>query len=204
MHNNALIYDIEIIKAVPDKKMPKIEGLEYCAGWHDHANMGISVIGAYDYAENRYRVFCKDNFDEFAKLLAVRRPLVTFNGLNFDNRVIDAVMKIGYEPDEGDYDILVEMWRAAGLGPQFKFPTHVGFSLDAVCKVNFGTEKSGSGGKAPIDWQAGRIGTVIDYCLNDVKLTKQLYDIILMTGLLLDPRNGQSKLIMRMPEVIKP
>lgn len=39
---NALIYDIEIVKGIPDKKKTMLEGIEYCAGWEDHANMGIS------------------------------------------------------------------------------------------------------------------------------------------------------------------
>jgi hypothetical protein len=60
-----LIYDIEIEKGIPDKKNPREPDIAYCAGWDDHANMGISVIGAYD-SQTGYRVFLKDNFDEFS------------------------------------------------------------------------------------------------------------------------------------------
>lgn len=56
-----LVYDIEIIKAIPQKDSPKKQGIEYCKGWHDHQNMGISVIGAYSFEDDRYRVFTKDN-----------------------------------------------------------------------------------------------------------------------------------------------
>lgn len=69
MTRDTVIYDIEIIKAVPDRKFPRSEGVEYCAGWDDHAGMGVSVIGAYDYFTGRARVFCKDNFDEFRNLI---------------------------------------------------------------------------------------------------------------------------------------
>ena len=50
-----LVYDIETTKAVPDRA-PNVAGIEYCGGWEDHANMGISVICAYDYTTDRYRV----------------------------------------------------------------------------------------------------------------------------------------------------
>ena len=52
----ALIYDIEIIKAIPSKNGERITGIEYCEGWKDHANMGISVIGAMTWPEGRKNI----------------------------------------------------------------------------------------------------------------------------------------------------
>jgi hypothetical protein len=62
MINTALVYDLEIIKAIPERDGSRLDGYDYCEGWHDHANMGVSVIGAFDYVEQRYRVFCWSNF----------------------------------------------------------------------------------------------------------------------------------------------
>lgn len=185
----ALIYDIEIVKAIPTSKEPLIEGIEYCGGWHDHANMGISVIGAFDYSENRYRVFCKDNFIEFMELCAESDLLVTFNGLSFDDKVIAAT--IGAMPNVRPYDLLVEVWAAHGLGPQFRYPSHAGFGLDACCEANFDMNKSGNGALAPVLWQQGKIAQVIDYCLNDVRLTKQLFEAVLLKGEILCPKTRQ-------------
>ena len=50
-----VVYDIEIQKGILGKKEKPVPGIEYCNGWNDHANMGISVICAYDYEEDRYR-----------------------------------------------------------------------------------------------------------------------------------------------------
>jgi hypothetical protein len=196
---NAVVYDIEIINAIPDKKSLPVEGITYCAGWGDHTNMGISVIGAYDYITERYRVFCADNFDEFRKLCGERKCLVTFNGLSFDNKVICAYLGAKFEETENDYDLLAEMWVAAGLARAFAYPTHVGFSLDATAKANLDAVKTGTGALAPIDWQRGKIGSVIDYCLNDVKLTKGLFDAVLRGYVLRDPRNPGKFLTMRKP-----
>ncbi|RQZ17261.1 hypothetical protein DIE15_12370 [Burkholderia sp. Bp9031] len=181
---NSLIYDIEIAKAILGRGETRVDGIQYCDGWHDHAGMGISVIGAYDYAESRYRVFCRDNFEEFFALCADRAPLVSFNGIGFDDKVLacESGFTDGFFPDVTRYDLLAEIWRAAGLDPTFGGNSHTGYGLDATCEVNFGIRKSGNGAHAPIAWQQGRIGEVIDYCINDIRLTKRLFDWAVIHG----------------------
>lgn len=203
---NALIYDIEIEKAICGKNEERLAGYDYCDGWQDHANMGISVIGAYDYAEDRYRVFCKDNMHEFAEAVEKTDLLVGFNNIAFDNAVIRAcwepLVKMPENWADKSYDLLVEIWRCVGLGPAFVYPTHMGFGLDAMCEKNFGTKKSGHGAKAPIYWQRGAIGNVIDYCLNDVRLTKQLFDAVLRGDAIKSPKDG-ANLTLRNPNALE-
>lgn len=194
-----IIYDIEIVKAIKNKNDQPIEGIKYCDGWQDHANMGVSVIGCYDYNDDRYRVFCEDNFSDFAELIESDDTVVGFNSIAFDNAVIHA-STITEIPRDKSYDILVEIWHGAGLSENFKYPSHVGFGLDACCLANFGTRKSGHGAMAPVDWQRGKIGSVIDYCLNDVKLTKQLLDLIIERGEIIDPRNHNKTIKVRKPK----
>lgn len=185
-----IVYDIEIIKGIPDKRNPKQDDIEYCKGWTDHANMGISVIGVYDYYYDEYRVFCDDNIYELAMLIDERDTIVGFNNIGFDNKVM---AHNGFNVDvlnDKSFDVLVEIWRGAGLGPTFKFPSHIGYSLDAVCKANMGTQKTGHGAQAPIMWQRGQVGGVIDYCLHDVKMTKDLVDYITQYGAIKSPKNG--------------
>lgn len=191
-----LIYDIEIEKGVVGKGEERLAGYEYCAGWHDHGNMGVSVIGAYDYAQDRYRVFCLDNAHEFAQAVDDAELIVSFNGIAFDNCVIEACWGPALKMPDGwkakSYDLLVEIWAAAGLGPKFEYPSHIGYGLDAVCARNFGTKKTGHGGMAPIHWQRKMIGNVIDYCLNDVRLTKQIFDRALNGDPVLSPKTGDA------------
>lgn len=193
--SDALIYDIEILRAIPPRDPNHREqGIEYCAGWHDHQNMGVTVIGGYDYAEARYRVFCPDNHAEFFALAQERAPLVGFNSIAFDNAVLIAAYPqhdsiLHDEPPGRCYDLLREIWAAAGLGPEFNAGTHANYGLNAMCEMNFGTHKTGHGGLAPVLWQRGRLGEVIDYCLNDVRLTKQLFDKVLADGTLISPKD---------------
>ena len=39
-----LIYDIEIVKAILKRGETSQEGIEYCGGFDDHVNAGVSVI----------------------------------------------------------------------------------------------------------------------------------------------------------------
>jgi hypothetical protein len=196
-----LIYDCEIKKAILSKTESPIEGIEYCEGWRDFEGMGISCIGAYDYHTDRYRVFCEDNFPEFQALVDSHEVIIGFNSIGFDNPLCAANGIV--VPDEKSYDALVEVWLAAGLGPMFRYPSHMGFGLDAICKVNFGLEKSGHGAVAPVQWQRGQIGSVIDYCLNDVKITKRLTDCIEQHGTIKDPTDTKRILTVRRPSLPK-
>ncbi len=199
MSLNAVVYDIEIVKAVPTRGVENTPGIEYCKGWGDKKNMGISVLGAYDFVDERYRVICEDNKEEWLDLINDRDLIVSFNGIKFDNEVVKHVW--GYEvPLEKNYDILVEMWRAKGFNPDaFVNETHGGHGLDVTCKANGLQSKTGHGAFAPIEWQRGNIGHVIDYCLQDVKLTKELFEAIMEYGWIDDPKSHGARIIMRPP-----
>lgn len=207
-----LIYDIEIEKAIEEGKNDgfRIEGVKYCDGWHDHKGMGISCVCAYDYEQDRYRTFFKDNCAEFLALALSHDTLIGFNNIGFDNKVLLAqewfpmeVNGMAYLWDEKSYDLLREIWIAAGLGPKFVYPTHAGYGLDAVIKANaeiiggnFG--KTGHGAVAPVDFQSGNYGRLVDYCLSDVWLTKKLFDLVYSGSILIDPKTGKD-LILRTP-----
>ena len=186
-----LIYDVEIVAAIPPKETDEyLEGIEYCGGWEDKASMGVAVICAWDSLEDRYRVFCEDNFKEFEMLVKQSDPIVGFNSITHDDVVCGHVgLKV-----HTDYDLLQELWVAAGLGRKYEHPTHAGFGLDAVAIANLGTGKTMLSESAPVLWQRGEIGAVIDYCLEDVRLTKLLMDNVLDDqGRLVDPRDYLNK-----------
>jgi len=182
-----LIYDIEIKRAIP-QTTPRLVDIDYCGGWTDYENMGISVVGVYDYYADRHRVFTDSNKEEFLRLLESHDVLVGFNNIGFDNKVINACWG-DIEGKYAYYDILRETWAGVGLGPDFDPDTHSGYDLDSVCRANFGLRKSGNGAMAPVEWQRGWYGNVIDYCLNDVRLTKMLLGKIIADGYIRSPRN---------------
>ena len=188
---DAVVYDIEIIKAIQGKNEDRLEGIEYCNGWHDHEGMGISVIGAYDFVEDRYRTFCEDNITEFLALVDNRKVRISFNGVGFDDKVINSCITCGVSLLKDHYDILREIWLHRGLNPdRFNWRTHGGFGLDAMCQANGLGGKTGNGALAPVQWQRGQIGSVIDYCLQDIKLTKDLF-VLSQQGKIKSPKGGE-------------
>jgi len=192
-----LVYDLEIVKGIIKKGEEKLEDIEYCKGWHDHEGMGVSVIGAYDSVQDTFRVFCADNFGEFEDLMNDRGVLVSFNGVGFDNKVLTA-NEINV-PEDKCYDILREIWICCGYNPdKFYWKTHGGFGLDAMAEANYLGGKTGHGALAPVDWQRGNIGAVIDYCLQDVRLTRDLFRLLHVKELI-SPKGG----IMKLREVLK-
>ena len=185
-----LIYDCEIIKAIRDPKKVDLAHIEYCNGWDDYENMGISVIGVNFITTGIDRVFNHTidvDLQSFKLGLDRTDVLVGFNNQSFDDKLIKAN---GFVIPEHvvNYDLLAEIWEGAGLGREFIYPTHAGFGLDAICKANGLGEKSGDGANAAILWQKGKHQEVIDYCENDIRLTRKLFDLIQETGEIRDPR----------------
>ena len=184
-----LAYDCEIENCIPNRGEPIEEGLNYCQGWGDHAGMGISVITVYTAPDDRYRVYCKDNLEEFAKLVAwaeeQRLEIVGFNSIGFDDKLC-AANGINIRTT---YDLLCEVRIASGQPPYYvKGKTRAGYNLDAIAKATFGRGKTGSGALAPVMWQRGQIGAVINYGLYDIQLTKRLFD---NRHQLIDPTTGE-------------
>jgi hypothetical protein len=128
--------------------------------------------------------------------------MVGFNNVRFDDRVLyHANWPLTYPPAPR-YDILAELWRAKGMDPDNFSDAHKGHGLDACARANGLPGKNGNGAVAPILWQYGKIGTVIDYCLDDVRLTERLFHTIVKVGGLIDPVDGKTFVAMRSPRVV--
>jgi hypothetical protein len=184
-----IVYDVEIKRPVPDKRSDPIEGITYCNGWRDYAGMGVAVVCAYDYDADAYRVYCEDNLFCLQNLIDRHDLVVGFNSYNFDDPVM-AAHGIRIDPGQS-YDLLHEIARAKGY-EKFNPGQCRGYGLDAVARANLnGMGKIGDGALAPVYWQNGMIGTVIDYCLGDVRLTRGLMDLVIDRGFLICPNTGE-------------
>lgn len=186
-----LVYDCEIIK-IPSNNVA-VEGMDdgfsYCSGWEDFENMGISVICAADLKESftwTFGLWNSNHIREFHQLSSFYRdselPICGFNSLKFDDNLCRAN---GIEV-QTTFDLLVEICKAAYGSPDWEDqPEGYSYSLAAIAKAN-GLEKTGNGANAAKLWQQGKHQEVIDYCMNDVKVTKQLI-LKLLDGQLIDP-----------------
>ena len=174
-----VIYDCEIVNAIPGRGEERLPDIQYCNGWTDYRGMGVSVITAYVWNEG-YRVFLEDNIDSFAEL--VQDPdtlLIGFNNRSFDDRLLEGALGLQV-PEERSWDLMQAVQNAGAAR----------VSLDTLSRANFLPGKKGSGAFAPILWQRGKVGQVIDYALMDTMLTKNLVELVL-AGRLRDPESGR-------------
>ena len=186
-----LILDCEIKKLIKNKKEAIKEGYVYANGWNDYLGMGISIVGGYSYKYEHYRHWTDSLLPDLQKVIDEHDLIVGFNILNFDWKLLEA---FGVQiPRDKIYDIYLEIKRAANVG---KFEK--GFNLKNLALINNISQKSGHGAQAPEMWQQGKETEVIDYCLQDVKVTKELLDLI-MEGKLQDPRNPERILNVEKP-----
>lgn len=190
-NKNFLVYDIEIINAIPPAgDSNRIPGIEYCSGWLDYKNIGISVICAYSYADKKFHTFTADTgFSEFQKMTK-SAVVVGFNSESFDDNVCRANnirIKTGY-------DILREIYQAKGMDPYPEIFTdeYKGYGLDAIAQANRLGKKSGRGDLAAIWWQHGKKEKVVSYCLQDVVLTQKIFDMVLDGKVFRCPVSGGS------------
>lgn len=184
MTPRCIVYDIEIVKAIPDKKAPRLEGIEYCGGWRDFLGMGIAVLCAVDMDEAVPRVFLQDNLPKFAEW-SKGAILCGHSNHQFDDELVRAH---GLWQAAGSYDILRHLREAVGEPMDFTpGRTKGGRRVDDLARVNLGIQKSMDGGMAPVRWQQGAHGEVVDYCLRDISIEARLFSL---RQHLIDPVSG--------------
>jgi DEAD/DEAH box helicase domain-containing protein len=103
---------------------------------------------------------------------------VSYNGKAFDLPVL-LKHRIVITPNQ-HCDLLEEIHRA----------TRRRVKLDDLAKANLGLSKSGSGAAAPYEWQRGKFGSVVSYCLNDCFVLLKVYQKAREQGFLLNPYDG--------------
>lgn len=161
---NIVIYDLEIKKPI-----------EECSrGWASHDEMGISVGCAFDYRQMKYRVFMDDNIIQLVDRLNEPDTLVVaFNHINFDNILLRAVgLPLKEDAELNNYDMLLVSREGSGCNDKFA----KGFKLDDhLHKLNLPV-KTANGANAPIMYKEGRLGELVDYCLNDVTVERYLFE----------------------------
>lgn len=190
----AVVYDVEIVAAIPDFGKVRDPNLFYCGGWEDYEGMGISVVTAYDFVDSSWNVYLQDNLHQFKTLVNSRRTLIGFNNERFDNNVLRANGFI--LPQEKSWD----NWRAiVDTQPQGQ---RKGFSLNDLLVANGLQSKTGLGSDAPMLAQTGRWGELINYCMSDT--AKQLKILRLTcSNMLKNPKNGEYMAVKPPWETIK-
>lgn len=152
-------------------------------GSYDHTKLLISVVGVYFYETDEYRAYEVDELKELWPRLEHADRIIGYNSIGFDM----PVMNNYYAGDLlklPQLDILAEIHKALGFR----------LKLDDVAAASVGHRKSGHGLQAVEWWRNGEKDKVKKYCLDDVKVTKDVYEYGLKyKALAYEDRLGQRK-----------
>ncbi len=149
------------------------------AGSNDPVDLDISVVCLYDSETDQYSSFEQKDFPKLWPILEKADMLVTFNGDHFDIPLLNKYYA-GDLTKIKSLDLLAEIKKS--LGRRIK--------LDNIAEATLGKNKIAHGLEAIAWWKAGEIDKIIKYCLEDVKITKEVYEYALKNKSLKYPDLG--------------
>ncbi|MBI4155759.1 MAG: ribonuclease H-like domain-containing protein [Candidatus Zambryskibacteria bacterium] len=161
-----IVFDIETRNVFQDVGSDKPEDLD------------ISVVCLYDYETNTYHSFLQEEFDKMWPILEKADVLISYNGDHFDIPLLNKYCKAagrGEITKIRSLDILKEIRNCYGRR----------MKLDQVAEGTLGINKSGNGLDAIVWWRNGEIEKIRKYCLDDVRITKDVYEYALKNKKLL-------------------
>ena len=127
--------------------------------------LGVSVVGIYDYLTQSYECYEEKEMLQLDKRLRETDLLIGFNIRRFDLPVLAPYLFTSIE-NLPVLDLLDAIEKARGHRA----------SLDSIAKPTLKLHKSGTGEDALTLFQEGKIEELKRYCLDDVRLTKEVYD----------------------------
>ncbi len=130
----------------------------------DFSNLEITVLGVHDSLDNTMKGFYKDELRDAWPLFEAADIIVGYNSEHFDIPILNKYYA-GDLTKIKSVDLLKEVKNV--LGRRLK--------LDNLAEATLGAGKSGHGLEAVEWWKQGLRQKVLDYCLDDVRITNELY-----------------------------
>ena len=156
-----LIFDIETRNIFDD------------VGKADPTLLDISIVCAYDSETDEYTSYLQEELPKLWPLVEKSDVLITLNGDHFDIPLLNKYYG-GDLTKIKSLDILVEIRKSLGRR----------IGLANIAEATLGYGKSGHGLQAVEWWKKGDIESIRKYCIQDVKVTKEVYEYALKNGTL--------------------
>jgi len=148
-------------------------------GGQEHIpKLSMSFVGVYSYKQDQYLSFFEKEFPALKSLLQRAGLIIGFSTNRFDIPVLSHHFNLNLKTIES-LDILDDIEEKLGH--------RVG--LDLLAHTNLGVGKTSHGLEAITFYKEGRFEELEKYCINDVKITKDLYELGKKQGHLLVPTN---------------
>jgi DEAD/DEAH box helicase domain-containing protein len=148
-------------------------------GGQEHlTDLNISFVGIYSYDKNQYLSFFENELDKLSLVFKNAGLIIGFSINRFDIPILNKYLNFDALEIER-LDILDEIEEKLGH--------RIGLGQLAYTNLKIG--KTAHGLEAIKFYKEGRLEDLKNYCLNDVKITKDLYELGLKQGYLLVPTN---------------
>lgn len=137
----------------------------------DPTNLELAVVGVHDSQTDEYRCFQQHELPQLWPIMERADILIGYNSDHFDIPILNKY----YAGDLAaikSVDIMKEVRNV--LGRRLR--------LDNLAEATLGKKKSGNGLEAVRWWKQGLVEKVMAYCLDDVRITKELYDYARQNG----------------------
>ena len=127
--------------------------------------LGVSVLCAYSYDEDKFYSFEEKDLSSFEKMLFAAGRVIGFNIKGFDIPVLRPYLNLSPVTVP-----LLDLMDDVVAGVGFRV------SLDNLCQTTLGASKSAHGLDAVKWYREGKMEEIKKYCTDDVRLTRDLYE----------------------------
>ncbi len=163
-------FDLETIKSAQE-----------VGGWSYLSKMGMACGVCFDSIDNEYKVYEEKDVQALIDHLQRADLVVGFNHIRFDYPVLSGYTKFNFSK-LNSFDILEDV--SIRLGHRIK--------LDALVQATLNEKKSADGLQS-LQWvKEGKMDLVKEYCVQDVKVTKDLFLFGVENGYVFYKQSGQN------------
>jgi len=148
------------------------------------ADLDLAVICVHNSETDEMTHYFKENLNKLWPLIESADMLVTYNGDHFDIPLLNKYYA-GDLTQIKSLDLLVEIRKS--LGRRIK--------LDDIASATLGQSKSADGLQSIVWWRQGKIDDVVNYCKQDVQVTRNVYDYAIKNGHVLYIKDGKKEKI---------
>jgi len=137
-------------------------------GKYDPVLLDIAIIAIHDSETDKYSTFLENELGQLWPILERADMLIGFNSDHFDIPLLNK-----YYPGDLSKIKSIDLMRDVQkvIGRRLK--------LDGVGGATLNRNKLGNGLDAIEWWRSGEVDKIIKYCIEDVRLTRDLYDYAL-------------------------
>ena len=148
-----ITFDIETANSLPSFDRGNLAKLE------------LALVGIHDSDTNEFSSYTKEELPQLWPILERADMLIGYNSDTFDIPLLNR-----YYPGDlstiRSLDLMIEVQKV--LGRRLR--------LQSLAEATLGRGKKGDGLKSIEWWQQGLVDKVREYCIEDVRLTRELFD----------------------------